>query len=105
MSRLDLQDREQSIAIEVRQVYLDYQTDVKRLDATDKQVRAAEQALEAEQERYNVGASTLVELSQARATFVQAQSDRAQAVYQFVLRGKLVDHAVGTLDPGQTVFE
>lgn len=104
-ARLDQQNLEQSVAVEVRQAYLDYQSDVKRLDVTEKQVRAAEQALEAEQERYNVGASTLVELSQARATFVQAVSDRVTAVYQFLLRGRLIENAVGTLDPNQRVFE
>ncbi len=104
-ARLTQQNLEQSVAVEVRQAYLDYQSDIKRLDVTEKQVRAAEQALEAEQERYNVGASTLVELSQARATYVQGVSDRATAIYRFLLRGRLIENAVGTLDPSQRMFE
>ncbi|MEM6336525.1 MAG: TolC family protein, partial [Bacteroidota bacterium] len=96
-AELDLLGLEQQVAAQVRQQVINYQNDVKRLDVTEKQLRAAEQSLEAEQERYNVGASTLVELSQARASFVQASRDRSTAVYQFLLRGRLVELAVGTL--------
>ncbi len=104
-ARLDLENVQQDIALQVRQAYLDYLTDEKRLDVTEKQVRAAEQALEAEQERYNVGASTLVELTQARANFVQASNDRVVATYNFLFRKRLIDYYIGVLDPGRPLFE
>ena len=102
---LDLENAQQNVALQVRQSYLDYLTDEKRLDVTEKQLRAAEQALEAEQERYNVGASTLVELTQARATFVQASSDRVEAKYNFLFRKRLIEYYIGVLDPGRPLFE
>ena len=104
-ARLDLEDIQQDIALQVRQAYLDYERDEKRLQVTEVQFRAAEQALEAEQERYNVGASTLVELSQARANFVQASSDRAQAKYDFLFRKRLIEYYTGVLDPTRPLFE
>jgi outer membrane protein len=104
-ARLDLENLQQDIGLQVRQSYLDYLTDEKRLDVTEKQLRAAEQALEAEQERYNVGASTLVELTQARANFVQASSDRADAKYTFLFRKRLIEYYIGVLDPGRPLFE
>lgn len=104
-ARLDLDNIQQDIALQVRQAYLDYERDKKRLDVTDVQFRAAQQALDAEQERYNVGASTLVELSQARASFVQASSDRAQAKYDFIFRKKLIEYYTGVLDPARPLFE
>ena len=73
-TRLDLDALQQRVALEVRQAYLDYLTDSKQLDVTAVQLRSAERALEAEQERYNVGASTLVELTQIRAQYTQAAS-------------------------------
>lgn len=103
-AELDLQNLRQGVALEVRQAYLDYQTAVKRLDVTRIQLQAARQALEAEQERYNVGAATLVELTQARANFVSAASARAQAVYRFVFQDQVIEYHMGTLDPSQPLF-
>ena len=92
------------MAIEVCQAYLDYQTAVKRLEVTQKGLQASDQALQVEQERYNVGASTLVELTQARSRFVDSASQRAQAVFQFHFQHRVIEYYLGTLDPGQPLF-
>lgn len=97
-------DLEQDVALQVRQAVLDYQTSVKSLEVTERQLRAAQQALEAEQERYNVGASTLVELSQARASYVSAASNRSSAIYTYLARTRLIDYYVGRIKPDQTIF-
>src|SRR5690606_35028374 len=104
-AELDLQNLEQDVALEVRQAYLDYQTAVKRLDATEKQLQAPQQALAAEEERYNVGAATLVELTQARANYVQAAANRAQAIYRFVFQSRFIEYQLGTLDPSQPLLQ
>ncbi|MEZ4703024.1 MAG: TolC family protein [Rhodothermales bacterium] len=104
-ARLALEDLQQNIALDVRQSYLDYVSAEKRLDVSEKQLIAAQQALTAEQERYNVGAATLVELSQARASFVQASSDRTQARYDFLFQKKLIDYYMGRLNPTETLFQ
>lgn len=98
---LDRQNEEQSVLLEVRQGYLDYQSAAKRLDVTEKQMVSATQAEQVESERYNVGASTLVELTAARATLVSAASNRAQAVYQFLFQSKVIDYYVGVLDTAE----
>ncbi len=103
-TELDRQNMQQTVALDVRQAYLDYETAIKRLDTTEKQLRAAEQALQVEQERYDVGASTLVELTQARARFVEAASGRAQAVYQFIFQDKVIEYYQGVLDPSQPLL-
>ncbi len=103
-ARLSLEDLQQNIALDVRQSFLDYLTAEKSLDVTEKQLISAEQALTAEQERYNVGAATLVELSQARANFVQAQSDRNQARFDFIFQKKLIDYYMGKLNPTEQLF-
>ena len=104
-ARLNLQDLQQNIALDVRQAYLDYITAEKALDVTEKQEISAQQALTAAQERYNLGSATLVELSQAQAAYVQAESDRNQARYDFLFRKKLIDYYLGKLDPAETLFE
>lgn len=103
--RIALDNLRQDVALQVRQGWLDYQNAAKRLDVTARQVAAAQAALDAEQERYDLGVSTLTELTQARAALIEAQSSRAQAVAQFVFQSKLIDYAVGTLDPSERLFD
>ena len=88
----------------MRQAYLDYQIAIKRLDVTEKQFTAAEQALLVEQERYQIGASTLVELTQSRAAFVNGSSQRVQAIFRFQFQQKLIEYYQGVLDPAQPLF-
>ncbi|MFT4603860.1 MAG: outer membrane protein [Rhodothermales bacterium] len=103
-ANLDMETLQQSIALEVRQSYLDYQTAVKRLEVTEKQLRASRQALEVEQARYDVASSTLVELTQARANFVSSESGRVQAIYQFHLQHRLIEYYLGILNPTESLF-
>lgn len=104
-AELDLEGMRQQVALQVRQAYLDYLTTQKQLDVAEKQVISAQQALEAAEERYNVGAATLVELSQARADYVQAVSNQAQAKYGALFQGKLIEYYIGQLDPSQSLLE
>jgi outer membrane protein len=98
---LDLENIRQQVALQVRQAYLDYLTSEKQVEVAQKQSRAAELALEAAQERYNVGAATLVELTQANARYVQAASNSARARFEFLFQGKLIEYYIGQLNPSQ----
>ncbi len=103
-ARLDFESLQQRVALEVRQAYLDYQTAVKQLEVSDRRLRAAQQALDAEQERYNVGASTLVELTQVQVQYVSASSGRINAVVNYVARIALINYFVGTISPDDSIF-
>jgi outer membrane protein len=83
---------------EVRQAYNDDMSIVKELESSEKALIAAERAYETEQQRYEVGSSTLIELNQANANYVQAQSNRMQAVYNFIFQERLLDYYIGKLD-------
>ncbi|TVQ65365.1 MAG: TolC family protein [Balneolaceae bacterium] len=96
-SRLELENVRFQINEEVRQAYNDYISIVQELESTEKALAAAERAYETELQRYEVGASTLIELNQANANFVQAQSGRIQAVYNFVFQEKVLDFFLGRL--------
>lgn len=97
-ARLGLEDQRSLVFQEVRQALEDYKTISQELVATQTQLRAAERAFETQQERYNVGSSTLLELTQAQNGFVQASSQRIQAVYQFVFQEKLLDYYLGKIN-------
>lgn len=96
-ARLNLEDQRSLVFQEVRQAYEDYRTITQELVTTEAQLRAAEKALETQRERYNVGSSTLIELTQANNSFVQASSQRIQAVYQFIFQEKLLDYYLGKI--------
>lgn len=100
-----LERMRQSVAVEVRQALNDYNNAAQQLEITAIQVEASEAALQGEQDRYDFGTGTLVALSQARTQLVEAQSSRAQAIFQFVFRRKLIDFALGNLDPSTALFD
>lgn len=102
---LEMESLKQNAALQVRQGYLEYEAARKSLEVSETQVLAAERALEASQNRYNVGAGTLVELSQAQARYVTAVSNRVQAQYNFLFQSKLVDFFVGRLDLSTPLFD
>jgi len=101
--RIALERAEQDIAFEVQKAVLDYNTAKAQLASAEEQVAAARQALSAAEARYNVGASTLVELAQTRSTFVQAEADRVNALY--ALGMSRLTLALQTGDVGASINE
>lgn len=94
---LDMEDRRLGILQEVRQAHNDYLAYAKQLKTTETALIAATKAYETEQERYRVGASTLIELTRANTEFVNASSNRVRAVYQFAFQEKLLDYYIGNI--------
>jgi outer membrane protein len=99
--RLQLENLQQDVALQVRRSFLDFQTAKEQLVNAQSQLRAADLSLQASQDRYEAGASTLVELTQARAVRVQAQSSLVTARYNLQFQRILLDYYVGDLDPGK----
>lgn len=101
---LDLRNLEQSVASEVRQAHLDYLNADKQLQVAAVQVNFRKQALEVEQNRYNLGASTLTELTQARAGLVEAQSQQIQAKYGLVFQKQVLEYYIGRIKPEMSLI-
>jgi putative ABC transport system permease protein len=80
-------------------VLVPYTTAQERLAAAEAQRKAAEQAATVSQQRYQLGAATLVELAQARASRVQAASAEVSARYEVVFQKALMSYYTGELDP------
>jgi outer membrane protein len=99
-ARINLDDRRQTVALEVRRAVLDEQAARESLEAAQAQLRAATQGLEATQQRYEAGASTLYEVTLSRADLVQAQSSRVTAAYAVFWQKYVLDYYVGVLNPG-----
>ncbi|HEX2205807.1 MAG TPA: TolC family protein [Longimicrobium sp.] len=98
-ARIALETERNEVGLQVRRAYLDHQSAQAQLAAAQAQERAAALALSTAQERYRVGAATLLEVTQARATQVQAASALVSARYNLVLQRTLIAYYVGDLDP------
>lgn len=103
-AELGIDNTRLQIIQEVTQAYTDYSSIVKQFEASNKAVIASEKAFETQQERYDVGASTLIELSQSQATYVTAQSNYTQALYNLVFQEKLLDFYLGKLSGDNVEF-
>ena len=98
-ARLALDDQKQQIALEIRRAYLDQASAREQLAAADAQLSAATQSVTMTQQRYQAGAATLVEVTQARAQQVQAASAVATAKNNLVLQQTVMAYYTGELDP------
>ncbi len=102
--RLGLADLRQGVATQVRQAYLDYLSYEKQVEVAGVQVESARRALDAVQQRYDVGAATLLEVTQAQTFLTQAQSSQLRALYSFYFQEKLIEYYLGALDPATISF-
>lgn len=102
-ARLALEDIRYEVREEIGQAYNDYVSLVKEIDATEKALLAAERAYETQQERYDIGAASLIELNQATANFMEAMSNREQVLYNFLFQERLLDYYLGRLVEEQGV--
>lgn len=98
-AKLSLSTARQNAALDVRRAYLDYQSARQRLSAAEAQQKAADMALSATQQRYEVGKATLVEVTQSRTAQVQAATALVSARYNLVFQQALMSYYTGDLDP------
>jgi outer membrane protein len=97
-ARIGLENTRQVVATEVRNAYLDLQLAEQQLTVAEAQVQAADRAVETAQQRYEVGAATLVELTQAQLSQVRAASALVNARYELVFQSRLIDYHLGALE-------
>ncbi|MEX2569951.1 MAG: TolC family protein [Gemmatimonadota bacterium] len=94
---IGLQNTRQVVAIEVRTAYLDLELAEQQLEVAELQMRAAELALETAEQRYDVGAGTLLELTQAQVSQVRAATDLVNARYGMLLQQRRMEYYLGSL--------
>ena len=90
----DLQDR---IVRDVRTAWLNANSAFQRLSVTGQLLDEANQALDLAQQRYNLGLSSIVELSQAQLNQTQAQIEQASAKYDYSAAISALNYQTGAL--------
>jgi len=92
-----LRDLEDRVARDVQIAWLDAQTAFQRLDLTNQLLTQATGTLDLAQQRYNLGLSSIVELTQAQLNFTRAQIDQATARYEYQERNRALQFQLGAL--------
>jgi outer membrane protein len=92
-----IRDLENRITRDVRVAWLNASTAYERLGVTAQLLQQATQALELAQARYDLGLSSIVELSQAQLNKTSAEIASAGAKYEYQIQRALLDYQTGVL--------
>jgi outer membrane protein len=93
----NVNDQANRVTRDVRVAYLNAATAFERLDLTDQFLKQAQLALDLAQGRYDLGLSSIVELSQAQLNLTSAQIASASALYDYQTQRVIVDYQIGSL--------
>jgi outer membrane protein len=90
-------DMENRVTRDVRVAYLDAKTAFDRLDLTNQLLQQAQLALDLARGRYDLGLSSIVELSQAQLNLTSAQISNTSARYDYQVQRAILDYQTGAL--------
>lgn len=94
-ARYQVRAQELQMNTEVTSAYRNLLTQYQTVRLQEQNRAASQQALDLAQERYRVGASTFIEVTQARADFEQAGNQLINAIYDFHKAYAELERAVG----------
>ncbi|MBM4167894.1 MAG: TolC family protein [Ignavibacteria bacterium] len=92
LSRLQL---ERTINVELKKALLDLQAAAKQYEVAQKGLVSATQDRRTAEERYNVGSGTLLDLLVANASYVNAEVNKINAAYNFIISKRNVEYVLG----------
>jgi outer membrane protein len=93
----NIRDLENRVTRDVRVAYLNARTAFERVGLTDQLLKQARLAFDLAQGRYNLGLSSIVELSQAQLNVTSAEIAAASAIYDYQAQRVVVEYQVGAL--------
>ena len=94
-ARLNVRSRELQMTADVTQGYLNLVTAARTVELQEVNAQRAREELTYAQERYRVGAATFLDVTTSSGSFVQAQVDRINAIYEYHRAYAALEAAVG----------
>jgi outer membrane protein len=92
-----MKQAERKVQIDIRKAMLDFEAAQKQLDVTRKGVRSAQEDRRIAEEKYNLGAGTLLDLLIANANYVSALSNKVNGFYNYYFTKRQLEFSTGTL--------
>ena len=97
-AREDLSVLERQVKIDVKQGFNDLVAAKKTLDVAVNNAIYAEETRKINQERYNLGSATILDVLQAGRDFTDAQRNKINAIYDFYRQHDKLTNSLGRLD-------
>src|SRR5256714_113150 len=94
-ARYGVRAKELALTADVTAAFLILSTAEKTVALQEQNAAKAKQELKLVQDRYRIGATTYVDLTQSRATYERAESDRINAIYDYHKAFAALESAVG----------
>ena len=94
-ARYSVRAKELALTADVTAAYLTVTTAEKTVVLQEQNAAKARQELKLVQDRYKIGATTFVDLTEARATYERAESERINAIYDYHKAFAILESAVG----------
>jgi outer membrane protein len=94
-AQYNIRARELQLTADVTTAYLNVTTAAKTAALNEQNSAAARQSLALSEERYKVGAANYVDVTDARAAFVRAETDRINSVFIYHSQFAALESAVG----------
>jgi len=92
-----LRDEQEIVARDVRVAWAGTKDAYQRIDVTAEFLRQASLALDLAQGRYNLGLSSIVELTQAQLNLTQAEIENLSAKYDYQTQYAMLQYVMGLL--------
>ncbi|HLB00246.1 MAG TPA: TolC family protein, partial [Bacteroidota bacterium] len=96
-SHEDLEQSERQIAVDIRKALLNLQQAEKRVIVTTSSVFSAEMDRKIAEEKYNLGAGTLLDMLVATANYTNAVSGKVNSIFDYLLAKKSMEYSLGTI--------
>jgi outer membrane protein len=94
-AQVNLSQTQLNITVDVKKALLDLDAARKQYDASQKGLLSATEDRKIAEEKYNLGAGTLLDLLVASANLVNAQANLVNASYNFIISKKNVEYVIG----------